>query len=116
MPNQLPCPNPACSHVFSLAEVQRASSLSCPRCGQVFLLRAASAAPAAQPPAASVPPAKPKPVAAQAATPKQPVPVAKPVAPPLKPTPQQPAATPRGQANVPVAKPVPPLQPISAPK
>jgi hypothetical protein len=36
MANGLLCPNPACKHVFAVAEVARAVSLTCPRCGCVF--------------------------------------------------------------------------------
>jgi hypothetical protein len=46
------CPNPACTHVFPLAQVQGAPALTCPRCGKYFKFRpgtvvAPSAAPAA---------------------------------------------------------------------
>jgi hypothetical protein len=36
MANGLLCPNPACRHIFAVAEVARAVSLTCPRCGRVF--------------------------------------------------------------------------------
>jgi hypothetical protein len=36
MTNSLPCPNPACKHVFALAEIKGAATLTCPRCRRVF--------------------------------------------------------------------------------
>lgn len=60
-----PCPNPACTQVFSPQEVRGAASLTCPKCGHVFRF-----APAAHPPR---PAPKPAPVSPPA------VPVAKPV-------------------------------------
>ncbi len=36
MANGLPCPNPACKHVFALTEIRGASKLACPRCARVF--------------------------------------------------------------------------------
>lgn len=33
MADQFPCPNPMCIHVFSLAELQAAAQVGCPRCG-----------------------------------------------------------------------------------
>ena len=62
---QHPCPNPVCTHVFPHAEVQRSSSLKCPRCGHEFRL-AAEAKPAAPPaaPLAKLAQPKPAPVAA----------------------------------------------------
>ena len=58
MTSGYPCPNPACTHVFSPDSVTGAASLKCPRCGTVFRFRPASARPA--PPArveATPPPA-----------------------------------------------------------
>ena len=40
-----PCPNPACSHVFTPDQVQAAGALKCPACGQVFQFRARAAPP-----------------------------------------------------------------------
>ncbi len=46
MSRRLPCPNPACSHVFDLGALAGAASVVCPRCGTRFQFRAkASAAP-----------------------------------------------------------------------
>jgi len=39
MPHQLPCPNPTCVHQFGATEVQSVTTLTCPRCGQVFQFR-----------------------------------------------------------------------------
>jgi hypothetical protein len=33
MANTIPCPNPACTHDFSMAEVQATAQLLCPKCG-----------------------------------------------------------------------------------
>src|SRR5262245_42206272 len=54
MPNELPCPNPTCTHVVGAAQVQGATALKCPRCGQVFQLRSSG------PSAGSTPGALPK--------------------------------------------------------
>jgi hypothetical protein len=49
----LPCPNPACEHTFPPAAVKGAASLTCPRCGTVYQLRAGATAPAAPAPVPS---------------------------------------------------------------
>lgn len=56
-----PCPNPACSHRFSTAQLTGADALKCPRCGHVFQLRATPTVPApiARPVAAKAAPAPP---------------------------------------------------------
>lgn len=79
--SQLPCPNPTCSHVFSHAEVQRAGSLTCPRCNQVFQLRAESPIPAPQAPPAKKPAPRSVPVAVSAPAPVKETPPAKPAQP-----------------------------------
>jgi len=43
--NSLPCPNPTCSNVFAVADLQKAGGVTCPRCGQHFNFRRPSAAP-----------------------------------------------------------------------
>jgi len=40
MTSGLPCPNPACKHLFAFTEVKGATALTCPRCGGVFQFRA----------------------------------------------------------------------------
>lgn len=82
MANTIPCPNPVCTHDFSLAEVQSAAQLLCPKCG----FRMQGLAPAATKPAAPAPkPAAPKPTAPAkpaAAAPANSVPVvAQPITP-----------------------------------
>jgi hypothetical protein len=62
-----PCPNPACTHKFSLDSVQGTSSLVCPKCGTVFHFSSA----AAKKPAS---PRTPRPISKAA------VPIAQPVA------------------------------------
>src|SRR5262245_7264067 len=87
MSTRLPCPNPACSHVFATDQVHGAAALVCPVCGTRFQFRAT-------PPTA-------KPGAAAPAAPR-PAPLAKPIgqgpsAPPPPPAPSswlRPAATP----------------------
>jgi len=73
MANTIPCPNPTCTHDFSLAEVQSSAQLLCPKCG--FRMQgkaagqpkpAAPAVPAAKP-AAPAKPAPPAPVATKPA-------------------------------------------------
>ncbi|MCI0380936.1 MAG: hypothetical protein L0215_25410, partial [Gemmataceae bacterium] len=56
MASELPCPNPVCTHVFAPEEVQSASGLRCPQCGQVFQFRAAPT------PKGKLEPAKSKPI------------------------------------------------------
>ncbi len=36
MPISFPCPNPACTQVFSPQDVRGVTSLTCPKCGSVF--------------------------------------------------------------------------------
>jgi hypothetical protein len=36
MAGGLPCPNPACKHVFASSEIKGAATLTCPRCMRVF--------------------------------------------------------------------------------
>jgi len=94
MPISFPCPNPACTQVFSPQDVRGVTSLTCPKCGNVFQFGGAPAAV----PARSVGPAKrtaPHPSPVKAAPP-----AAVPVAPRLKPV-----AAPRAAA-IPLAQPV----------
>ncbi len=65
MADQIPCPNPACSHTFTLAELQAAAQVRCPRCG--FRMQGRGPAMPAAPPAPAAPAAKP---AAKAAAPQ----------------------------------------------
>lgn len=84
-----PCPNPACTHLFSPEAVKAVSSLVCPRCGTIFQFAASTPAPP-HPGGAKKRPAAARPSA---------LPIAKPVAPP-RPAPAAPVA------NVPIAQPV----------
>src|SRR5712671_6889690 len=52
MATGLPCPNPACTHVFAPAQVQGATVLTCPRCRTVFRFRTRSGPTAKGPPTA----------------------------------------------------------------
>src|SRR5262245_29780679 len=105
MPHELPCPNPSCTHVFTAAQVQAATALKCPRCGQVFQFRhSREAAPAAgQAPAAGR-------LAAPAPLAKAPPPVPKakiPVARPARPAPVSAPAVPAAPRPEPIASPDP---------
>ena len=70
MSKTIPCPNPICTHAFSLADLQAASQLLCPKCGfRMAGKGAASTKPAATPRPkadATLPPTRiaPKPPAA----------------------------------------------------
>ncbi len=112
MANQLPCPNPMCSHVFPAQEVQNAELLKCPRCGQQFRFRPpGSAPPSKAAPAAKNTPAS-KPAAskqAPVAKPAPPIAATKPTAPPVAvPAPVARPAVPVAVPVAPVAKPVAP--------
>lgn len=107
MAQQLPCPNPVCTHVFSPADLQSGTAVACPRCG--FKVRGL-AAPAPAPRPASSPPAAPqaKPAARPAAPPPtRPAvpPAARPAAPPARAVPQAKPAAPAARPSVPVARP-----------
>jgi hypothetical protein len=65
MANTIPCPNPVCTHAFSLAELQSAPQLLCPKCG---FRMAGKGADQAKPRANPVPAAKP-PIAQAVAVP-----------------------------------------------
>jgi hypothetical protein len=111
MPQQLPCPNPACKHVFSAKEIQAAELVKCPKCGRAFRFRQPGAAAPASPKPGPAKPAplanpvgKPAPRAAKPA-PKPPAPMGKPAASPV-PRPPAPRAAP-------VAP--PPVTPVSPP-
>jgi hypothetical protein len=109
MSQNLPCPNPVCSHIFTAAAIQQASgaALKCPQCGNAFSFRPAQAAPAAKAAAAPVANAPaPKPIAPPAARAKAtpPPPTSKNIAPPV--------------VKAPLAKavPAPPSQPLPVAK
>src|SRR5271165_2457548 len=94
-----PCPNPVCTHRFPMEQVQSASSLKCPVCGQTFHFRPPANKPANRP--SQVPPplvkrAEPKPPPARTAAPLA-MPVAKPVVPEAKKRP--PKSPPLAQGN-----------------
>jgi hypothetical protein len=55
MPNGLPCPNPACTHVFPAGTLKGVGALTCPRCGKRFQFRPAAAQPGSGPRAKAVP-------------------------------------------------------------
>jgi hypothetical protein len=107
MADQFPCPNPTCTHVFSLAELQTSSQVGCPRCGFRMQGRAPAPKPPARPAAA---PAKAKapvvplasPVAAPVTTGKRGAPPAAPLiqATPVRPIPTRKPAPPAGDIDV----------------
>ncbi len=121
MADQFPCPNPACAHVFSLAALQTAATVSCPRCG--FRMQGRGAAPTqVRPTAPAAPLATPVGgtiITAQLAPPAPPVtPRAQPVQPePPKSPPARPAPPRAADIDVDlVAGPVPvpaPPRPVS---
>jgi hypothetical protein len=112
MANTIPCPNPVCTHDFSLAEVQSAAPLLCPKCG--FRMQGKAAAPSKQ--AAPAAPAA-KPAVSKPAAPAKPAPptaaaIKRAAAPLAKPAVAQPIAIPAKGA---VAAPVPaPTKPVAA--
>ena len=111
MAKTIPCPNPGCPHDFSVAELQSAPQLVCPKCG--FRLQGkgtAPAKPAATPrtKAAAAPPAKP-------AAPTPPLAIAKPVAKPSAPLAQPIQAPAVAGTKVVMAMPVAPQTKLSAP-
>ena len=103
MANTIPCPNPVCTHQFSLAELQSAAQLLCPKCGFRMQGRGGATAPAKpaaatmKPATAVKPPATPKAVAATSkpAPPPMAMPIAapKPAAPLAAPISTSPIAT-----------------------
>src|SRR5260370_36431246 len=97
MADQFPCPNPTCTHVFTLAELQTAAQVGCPRCG--FRMQGRG-------PAQPAPPTRPAPAVARPVAPA--VPLAAPVqAPIVAATLVLPAAAPMRQAK--------PVQPRASP-
>jgi hypothetical protein len=119
MANTIPCPNPICTHAFSLAELQSAAQLLCPKCG--FRMAGKGAAPVKPAPAqrakadATLPPdllsAKPpvaqaKPPMAQAVPATAKVVMATPIA--AQPLPPPPMFATAVTAAPPTAPPVPP--------
>jgi hypothetical protein len=104
MPATFPCPNPTCTHAYSPAELQSASSVTCPKCG--FVLKGSAPA--------KTPTAPPKPAVSKPAVPavKQATPVvkqAKPVTGQASPTAKVAMAMP-----VPVkSAPKPPTKPVA---
>jgi hypothetical protein len=64
MSSGYPCPNPACTHEFSLDSVSGVAALKCPECGNVFHFRLSKAAPrVAAPQPTPSPPTAPSQVA-----------------------------------------------------
>src|SRR5262245_40587749 len=51
MSSGYPCPNPVCSHVFSLESVSGVAALKCPQCGNLFHFRPSKGRPRAAAPA-----------------------------------------------------------------
>jgi hypothetical protein len=84
MANTIPCPNPVCTHEFSLAEVQATAQLLCPKCG--FRMKGKGpaqpqpAAPAAKPPSKPAVPLAAKPAAPASAKTAAPARAKKPAA------------------------------------
>jgi hypothetical protein len=121
MAKTIPCPNPACTHDFSMAEVQATAQLLCPKCG--FRMKGKgpaqpqAAAPAAKPPSKPAAPPAVKPAAPASAKTATPAAAKKPA--PAMPTPAPPKvvhatgvqtkpAVPSGAAaSPPLAKPIP---------
>ncbi len=64
MSNGLPCPNPACNHVFPAGSLSGTGTLTCPRCGKAFSFR---------PRAAGAPRSAPQPAAASSSAPSPPL-------------------------------------------
>jgi hypothetical protein len=108
MANTIPCPNPTCTHDFSLAELQASAQLLCPKCGFRMQGKSPPAVPIAIPAQPAIPMATPlspppvaivsPPLATPIATPVPPRPIAPdpaifiPEAPaPLPPSPSDPA-------------------------
>lgn len=123
MANTIPCPNPICTHDFSAAELQAATSLQCPKCGfrmQGKTPAASKAAAPTKPPAAPTKPPGPAPAKPAAAPSKPPAAApAKPAEAPPKPV--APVTKPIPVATPPAAKPIAPApaniavaQPIAA--
>lgn len=94
--NSLPCPNPACSNVFSAAELKKTGAVKCPRCGKEFTFRKPK------------PPAAPKPAAPKPAV-AAPIAVAKPILPPANV--KSPGAIPQPYYPPPGMYPPPPIAP-----
>src|SRR4051794_10081114 len=96
MADQFPCPNPTCTHVFTLAELQAGAQVGCPRCG--FRMQGRGPAqPAGRPVAPAVPLAAPVPAPIVAAT------LAPPAAAPIR---QATPVQPRPVQARPIASPV----------
>jgi hypothetical protein len=90
MANTIPCPNPACTHDFSMAEVQASAQLLCPKCG--FRMQGKAPAKPKAPPVAKPVAAAPKPIPA-------PAPAKVPMATPM-------SAAPVAAGNPPLATPI----------
>jgi hypothetical protein len=119
MANKIPCPNPACTHVFALAELQASAALCCPRCGfrmqgRGKTVAAAPAAPAKPSASPSASPAATVIVAQIAASPPA---SALPVRPePARPTAARPLKAPAAKIDVKlVTAPAPAAPVIAAP-
>jgi hypothetical protein len=90
MADKIPCPNPACTHVFALAQLQGSAAVTCPRCGFRMQGRGGKAPPAAPPVAPAVaPPVGGAVMTAQVVSP--PAAKTKPAQPRTAPTPPRPA-------------------------
>jgi hypothetical protein len=121
MANSIPCPNPTCTHDFSMAELQAATQIVCPKCG--FRMQGKAAAPPkpTAPAAKPAPPPATKPVAQANVKPATPPMATKPAAAtPVQATPKVALATPvqsQPKSATPLAAgPNPPVAtPISAP-
>ncbi|MFO0864465.1 MAG: hypothetical protein U0744_07420 [Gemmataceae bacterium] len=128
MSQNLPCPNPVCSHIFTAAAIQQAAgaALKCPLCGSAFSFRTTQTPapippkPAAAP-VAKIPVAPAAPVRAAKATPppatsKNITPPTAPIVPKAAPLPAKPAmpvATAKPVLASPVVKGPPPVAPIA---
>jgi hypothetical protein len=110
MPSHFPCPNPSCTHTFTLESVRGNPELVCPICHNVFRFHASSDGPSSatpRPRPRAQGPATPPPQKKPASPPPLPVPSTK--APPPLPPAQgvpSPLVAPAVPSSVPLAMPV----------
>jgi hypothetical protein len=119
MAKTIPCPNPACTHEFSLADVQAKAQLLCPKCG--FRMQGKGppqpqpGAPATKPPTKPAAPPAAKPAAPASAKPATAVGARKPTAASPTPTPPKVVQTTPVQTKPAMASGAAPTLPIAAP-
>lgn len=93
MASNLPCPNPACTHVFTPGELKGATQVKCPRCGTLFKFRTSPGGSAE----AGAKPGQPNRPMAPSVSPARP-PLAKPVGPNPRTIPVAPPSAPLANA------------------